>query len=224
METFPIPAPAFNGSSRVVAAGNAFEWLRQGWAIFVANPAQWLAMTLVFLVVFVGLNIVPFLGALVANLLMPVFSAGMLYAGRKVAEGDSLGINDLFAGFRQNTTPLLTVGVLYMAGLLVIAVLAAALGGMMLAMFLSLALSIPLLMAVWFAPALVFFNNMRPVEALKSSFSACLKNTLSFLVYGLVLMVLAFFAALPLGLGFLVLLPVIAGSVYVSYRDIFIAG
>ena len=39
----------------------------------------------------------------------------------------------------------------------------------------------------------------------------------------LIIVVLAFFAALPLFLGFLVLLPVISGSVYGSYRDIFVA-
>ncbi|MEO8409310.1 MAG: hypothetical protein ABI478_01970 [Propionivibrio sp.] len=36
MDNFPIPAPAFDGQSRTVAAGNAFEWLKQGWAMFVA--------------------------------------------------------------------------------------------------------------------------------------------------------------------------------------------
>ena len=36
MESFPIPAPAFNGNSRVVPPGNAFDWLRQGWALFAA--------------------------------------------------------------------------------------------------------------------------------------------------------------------------------------------
>ena len=36
METFPIQAPAFNGNSRAVPASNAFEWLKQGWALFIA--------------------------------------------------------------------------------------------------------------------------------------------------------------------------------------------
>ena len=64
---------------------------------------------------------------------------------------------------------------------------------------------------------------MAPVDALKASFNACLKNFLSLLVYGLIVMVLMFFAALPAFLGFLVLIPVLFGSVYVSYRDIFVA-
>ena len=96
-------------------------------------------------------------------------------------------------------------------------------GGLMLSLLLSLALSVPAVMAIWFAPALVFFNNMQPVEALKASFEACMKNVLAFLVYGLIVLVLAFFAALPVGLGFLVLIPVLAGSVYAAYRDVFVA-
>ena len=42
-------------------------------------------------------------------------------------------------------------------------------------------------------------------------------------VYAPLVMVLCFFATLPVGLGFLVLGPVLAGSVYASYRDIFLS-
>ena len=244
MEPFPIPAPAFNGNSRVVAAGNAFEWLKQGWALFVANPGLWIAMTIVLLVLLLGMNIVPLIGTLAAHLLTPLLGAGMLLACQKISNGEPLEIADLFIGFKQNTTNLLMLGALYMVALLVILVIAfllgggsvaggllmghpagvgLALGGMMLAVMLSLALSVPLFMAIWFAPALVFFNNMPPLDALKASFNACLKNILVFLVYGLIVLVLMFFAALPAGLGFLVLIPVLSGSVYASYRDIFLA-
>jgi len=96
-------------------------------------------------------------------------------------------------------------------------------GGLMLSVLVSLALSVPVFMAIWFAPALVFFNNMQPVAALKSSFDACMKNVLPFFVYGLIMTVLMFFAALPVFLGFLVLVPVIVGSVYAGYRDVFVA-
>jgi uncharacterized membrane protein len=244
MEQFPISAPGFNGDCRTVPAGNAFEWLKQGWAIFLANPGVWIAMTVIFFVIYLGLSIVPLVGPLAAHLLTPVLGAGLLLACAKVSNNETLEIPHLFAGFKQNTNNLIMLGVLYMAGMLAIFAIAAlpgaggiaggmmlgnsagvgmALGGMMLAFLVSLALSIPLVMALWFAPALVVFNNMQPVPALKASFDACMKNMMVFLVYGLITIVLCFFAALPLLLGFLVLVPVLAGSLYASYKDIFVA-
>jgi uncharacterized membrane protein len=244
MEPFPISAPEFNGDCRTVPAGNAFEWLKQGWAMFVVNPGIWIAMMVILIVIFVALSVVPLIGQLAAHLLTPVLGAGMLIACRKIAKEEAIEIPDLFAGFKRNTGELVMLGVLYMVGMLaifaVVAVLGGgslasglmmgraagygmALGGMLLAMLLALALSVPLFMAIWFAPALVVFNNMQPIPALKASFNACMKNMVPFLVYGLITMVLCFFAALPVGLGFLVLGPVLAGSVYASYRDIFVA-
>lgn len=248
MDSFPISAPAFNGKSRVVPAGNAFEWFKQGWAMFAANPGIWIALTVVLIVIIVALNIVPLIGPLAANLLTPLFTAGLLAACEKSANSQdgaqSVEIGDLFAGFKRNAGSLAMLGVLYMLGMLAIFLVVAmlgggsvaggmmmgrpagmgiAFGGIMLAMLLSLALSVPLFMAMWFAPALVYFNNMAPVDALKASFNACLKNLLVFLVFGVVAMILSFFAALPIGLGFLILIPVLAGALYVAYRDIFIA-
>ena len=244
MEHFPLAAPPYLGNSRAVGAGNAFDWLKQGWALFVVNPGVWIAITIVLLVLILGLNIVPLVGTLAAHLLTPLLGAGLLQACQKGADGQAPEIGDLFAGFKHNTGNLVMVGVLYMAAMLIVllvvvmlgggsvagglmmgrgAGLGLAFGGLMLAMLLSLVLSVPLLMALWFAPALVFFNNMMPLAALKASFNACLKNTLAFVVYGLIVLVLMFFAALPVGLGFLILVPVLSGSAYASYRDIFVA-
>ncbi len=244
MPPFPLAAPAFDGGSRVVAAGNGLDWLKQGWAIFVANPAQWLALTIVLLVVVFGLYIVPVVGPLASNLLTPLLGAGTLFASQKAMNGNRPEIGDLFVGFKQNRAPLLMLGVLYMAAVLLIVVIVVvlgggsiagglmmgrsagigiALGGLMLGLLLSVVLSVPLFMAIWFAPALVFFNNMAPVDALKASFNACVKNALPFVVYSVFMTVLFFFALLPVGLGFLVLIPVLCGSVYASYRDIFVA-
>ena len=77
-------------------------------------------------------------------------------------------------------------------------------------------------MATWFAPALVFLHDMQPIPAMKASFAAGVKNWLPMLVFGLILAVALFFATLPAGLGFLLLVPVFAGAVYASYRDIFL--
>lgn len=244
MEPFPLAAPPFDGASRVVDAGYAFDWLRQGWAIFLVNPGVWIALTIVLLVLVLGVCIVPLVGVLAAQLLTPALAAGLLLACQKAANGQMPEIGDLFAGFKRNTAALVMLGVLYVAAMLLISLLlvvlgggsvagglllgqsagvGVALGGLMLAVLLTLVLSVPVFMALYFAPALVLFNNMAPAAALKSSFTACLKNVLVFVVYGLIVMVLAFFATLPVMLGFLVLVPVLAGSLYASYRDIFVA-
>lgn len=247
MEPFPLTPASFSGQARVAPPDAAFAWLRQGWATFVANPGQWLAMAVLLIVIFLGLQIVPLIGTLAANLMMPVLGAGMLHAVRRLSDEGSFEIADLFAGFKRNTGPLVIVGALYMGGWLIIALIVMVLiggsvaggivfgaagqpamgagigfGGMFVAGILTLLLGAPLLMAVWFAPALVYFNDMQPVAALKASFDGCLRNWLVMAIFGLILLVLAFFAALPMGLGFLVLLPVIYGALYASYQDIYL--
>jgi uncharacterized membrane protein len=57
---------------------------------------------------------------------------------------------------------------------------------------------------------------------MKQSFSGCLKNIVPFLLYGAILLVLSVLASLPLLLGWLVLGPVLAASLYTGYRDIYI--
>ena len=240
---FPVPPPAFDGASRVVDPGACFEWLRMGWAGFIANPGVWIASAVLAMILFFGLSIVPIAGQLAANLLVPIIGAGFVHMARRQGREEDIEIEDLFVGFRHNAGGLVMVGVFYMLSILAMAFivmvvagggviggmmmgsrpggLGFALGGLLLALLLVTALLVPVMMAFWFAPALVFFHNMQPLDSLKASFYACAKNWLPFLVYGVILVVLFFFAALPLGLGFLVLIPVLAGAQYASYRDVF---
>jgi uncharacterized membrane protein len=80
---------------------------------------------------------------------------------------------------------------------------------------------LPVFMAMWFAPPLVVFHQQGAVEAMKNSFFACLKNIVPFLLYSVILFVAAIVASIPFGLGWLVLGPVIAASLYTGYRDLF---
>jgi uncharacterized membrane protein len=76
-------------------------------------------------------------------------------------------------------------------------------------------------MALWFAPALVVFRGTAPVDALRVSFSASLKNIVPFVVYGVIYIVASILASIPFGLGWLVLAPLVTISVYSSYEDVF---
>jgi uncharacterized membrane protein len=91
-----------------------------------------------------------------------------------------------------------------------------------LAMLIMMALLLPAVMAVWLAAPLVVFHEHGAIEAMKGSFSGCLKNVLPFLLYGVVMFLLMILASLPLALGWLVLGPVFAASIYTSYRDIYL--
>jgi uncharacterized membrane protein len=229
-------------AGRSVEMGQGLEWLKDGWQLFLKNPGVWIAMAIIAFVIFVALNLIPVVGHLGANLLGPVIGAGMLIGARALAQGEELKVEHLFAGFKQNTGNLIVLGVLWMVGMIVLMAIVfvigggaaitggmmghapgvgMAVGGLFLALLVGLALSVPLAMAMWFAPALVVFRNTAPVEALKTSFNACLKNLGPFLIYGVLLLVASVVAAIPLGLGFILLLPVAAGSVYASYVDIF---
>jgi len=240
---FPLAPAPFKGESREVDAGACFDWLQQGWAMFLVNPGIWIGSTVLLLVILMAISIVPFFGQVAAHLLVPLFGAGMVQICRHMTDEQQPEIADLFAGFKHNAGQLIMVGVIFAAGVFGLALIAfllvtggifggvvtgkvagfgIALGGVMLAGLLVALLSVPIIMATWFAPALVFFHDMKPAAAMRASFDAGAKNWLPMVIFGIFLVVALFFAMLPLGLGLLLLLPVFSGAVYASYRDIFV--
>ncbi len=232
----------FRAEARAVGAGRGWDWLVEAYALFRRQPGMWILMVVILGVLFVVISMIPVLGSLASALLFPIFGAGLMLGCRALDQGGTLEIAHLFAGFRQNTGNLVMVGVFNLVGWVVmaIAVIAVVGGGvfmgvmrggsvgagmsimsMLIAGLLVAALSVPLYMATWFAPALIVLHDAAPVDALKASFFACLRNWIAFTVYSVVLLVFGVIAAIPLGLGFLVLVPVLAASVYTAYRDIF---
>jgi hypothetical protein len=236
------PGSGFTLDGRTVDAGRAIEWLKAGWQLFLKNPGIWIAQTAIGGIILICLGVIPVLGHVATHFLLVVFVGGLMLGCKSLAEGGELRIDHLFAGFRQNTGNLVMVGVYYLVGIAVIIGIVFAIGGgsiltgaavgslagagmiaggVMLALLVGLALYMPLAMAVWFAPALVVLHNVPPMEAMRASFRVCLKNMGPFLLYGVVVLILFVLAAIPAGLGLLVLLPVLMGAQYVSYRDLY---
>jgi uncharacterized membrane protein len=94
--------------------------------------------------------------------------------------------------------------------------------GLLISILVAFLFIIPVMMMVWFAPALIVINKMPLFKAMAMSFKACLVNMLPFLIYSIVMGILFCIASIPLGLGFLVMIPVMYASIFTSYRDIFI--
>ncbi len=246
-ETFPNAASApqsgsFHTEGRTVGAGRGWDWIVEAYALFRRQPGMWILTVVVLGVLFVVISMIPVLGSLASALLLPIFGAGLMLGCRALDQGGELELAHLFAGFKERTGDLVMVGVFNLIGWTIMAVaMVAVIGGgvfmgmlrggllgaglsiasILFAALLVAGLSVPMYMATWFAPALIVLNGMAPVAALKASFFACLRNWIAFLVYSVALLVLGMLAAIPLFLGYLVLLPVLAVSVYISYLDIF---
>ncbi|PIE39575.1 MAG: hypothetical protein CSA53_00850 [Gammaproteobacteria bacterium] len=115
------------------------------------------------------------------------------------------------------------VAVMFFAGTM--GVLAIAGGSMMIipVVLACIAISAAMMMAFWFSPVLLVLHpEVDVVRAIKMSLAGCLDNILPMMVYGLLFILFAVLASIPLGLGWLVLIPMSVMSTYVAYRDIFL--
>lgn len=227
-----------------VAAGRGLSWFGEGFEIFKLAPWIWILNVVLFFVILALLNSIPVVSIL-SSLLGPVFVAGLILGCRDLDVGNELKISHVFAGFQNRVGPLIGLGAI---NLILTILLVGIVFGVMFAMgsvdldawetgpmtdqqLMSMILAVlvmtlfmmPLLMLFWFAPALiVLHDDVGILEAMKLSFLGCVKNVLPFLVYGLVGLILMILASIPFGLGWLVLGPVLFGTIYASYKDIFL--
>jgi hypothetical protein len=242
---------------RTVRAGHGWTWITQGYALFRKSPINWVALVIMLLAATKLLALVSILGVIVV-LLMPIFIVGLMEGCRALERGEPLQLGHLACGFRRNAAQLVTIGGISLVGNLGVMMLIISLGGdamsTMTAAFAKGApvtpspevqaasvvvarsllvgtlVSLPLLMALWYAPLLVYFHDLGPLSAMRSSLYACVKNASAMLVYGLLVfagMLLAMPFAMALrqyDLALWLLAPVVLPSVYASYKDIYLAG
>lgn len=236
---------------RTVGGDRGAAWWGEAWRLFTPAVGVWLIILIILVALYVGGSLVPVVGTLAMQVLSPVFYGGLMVGCRALDRGNPLTLAHLFSGFSQRTGPLVIVGLIYtglavlvtliVCGLMIAifgvtvfrmltgsldpsqtgvaldsVVIAALLGFLFL-----LLLLLPLIMAIWFAPALVMLGGLAPGAAMKASFTGCLRNVVPFLVYGLIGIVLAILASIPFGLGWFVLGPVTIATIYASYCDIF---
>lgn len=246
-------------------ARNGIVWLRRAYAMFRAAPLRWLLLLFSYylLIGLLELGPVQAVGQFVAPLLKPVFAVGFLAAAWSQERGIAPRFEHLFRGFRSNLLALVPLGAAFLVGI-TLALIATALvddgrlmalisgaekpteealasGPVQLAMLFGAVCAVPSLLALWFAPALVVFNDAGAVRALGTSLRAAIANwrpigvyCLAVIVLGLVLPILAISIARLFGdavaglVALFVVVPYLFTFVaalhisdYVSYRDVF---
>ena len=238
-------------------------WLLRAFAMFRAYRITWVALLLAYYFLTALVQLVPLVGPLAWVLLKPVFSVGFLAAAWTQERGGAPQLAHLFRGFQSNLWALMPLGVVFVIGVAA-AIFASSLvdegklvglltgseklteetlrdGKVESAMLFSAACALPVILSLWFAPALVVFNDAGSFAALTTSLRACLVNWRPVLVYGMYVFLFAVVVPSLLGLmmralpdwaanaaTFLVVVPYLLVfmatlhvSDYVSYRDIF---
>ena len=236
---------------RAVDTMQGWRWIVAGFRLFARSPLIWIVFFIIYMVLELALALfIPVIGAIGAAFLDPLLIAGFMAGCRALELGEEMELPHLFAAFSANWRQFTALGGVYLGGKMLIVIFAMVVGNVlfgplpeldfakldpadpalqsalahyMVIALLVLALLVPLLMAYWFAPALLLFDGLSAVPAMKLSFAACVRNIMPFTVYGVVGMALFVVGSIPLGLGLLAAIPVLfATSLYASYRDIFV--
>jgi uncharacterized membrane protein len=231
-----------------VDSARAVNWYGFGWRIFMANPGVWVAMMILIAVIMLVAQILPLVGPLALTLISPALAGGLMYSAKEAAEGRSIETMHLFRGLtdERKRAPLLVLGAVLLglsilAGIAAVIVIGSSVGigafsgatgethdavgavgaGMLLTFLIALIFSLAMFALQAFSIPLVMFNDVAPIEAIKSSVNASLRNVVPLIVFLVIYFALAIIAAIPFFVGFLALGPVSVAALYASFRDIF---
>lgn len=226
-------------------AGRGIAWLIQAWKLFKSQWLTWLLVFWAFTIVFAILGVIPIVNILITFLSFHTIGGFMLMAAEQ-ANGRDFGFETFLSAFTKHFLPLLLLCVVFFGMVLVtlmvfgfigfvgLSVMDAEINGIMAETFTAekglawlgfmllggMFVMLLLLMATWFAPALIVLHGVKVIDAMKMSFKGCAKNVLPFLVYGLGGVVVGVILILTLGLALIPLAPIMTLAYYTSYRDV----
>ncbi len=230
---------------RDLRAGRGFAWVAGGWRLFRGAPLVWMGLGAGWMIITLGLVLVPIVGGVAANLLQPVFFAGFALAARGQASGRAPEMGDLFAGFRRPLRPLVNLGAMLLVAEIAILVLLTTLGlpgvgdgdevatiadyverlrGKEWILAVGFVLTVAIKGALWFGPALLAFHDLSTAHAVRWSVFAALSNVGAMLAYGVAITLVFLAGAIPWGLGLALVIPLMLASTYAGYAEVFEEG
>lgn len=195
---------------QIVPASTGATWVKLGIATFFKQPLALGGLFFMSLAISQVLAIVPFIGMVMALIIMPATTLGMMLATIQATQGKFPMPSMLISAFRagpQRSKAMLKLGCMYAAGFMAVYAIVAMIDGgeianeiaktgavtpeiFQLPNFLStvsvgMGLYMVLSLLFWHAPALVHLHNVPPSKALFFSLVACLRNWAAYMVYGL---------------------------------------
>ncbi len=249
----------------IVPARTGMTWVKLGIKTFLQQPLALSGLFFMFMAVLSLATLVPFVGAALALALLPAATLGLMAATQEATKGKFPMPSILISAFRagqQRMQAMMVLGALYALGFLALMGVSALFDGgqfarlylvggkiteelvrqsdFQAAMWVAMALYLPLSLLFWHAPALVHWHGVTPVKSLFFSFMACYKNFGALTVFGLAWTGVFVFAALTVSLiagvlgnptlaavamfpMALVIVAMFFTSIYFTFRDSFVA-
>ncbi|WHZ12384.1 MAG: hypothetical protein OJF60_002825 [Burkholderiaceae bacterium] len=195
----------------IVPARAGFVWFRLGVRTFFRQPLALAGLFFMYMAVMSVATLIPFVGGALALGLLPAATLGLMAATREASSGRFPMPTILITAFRadrQRLRAMVVLGVLYAVGFFLVMGVSTLFDGgqfarlyllgektssdvilsqsFQVAMWVAMALYLPLSLLFWHAPALVHWYGVPPVKSLFFSIVACLRNFWAFTVYGLI--------------------------------------
>lgn len=204
----------------LVPARAGTTWVKLGMRTFFKQPLALAGLFFMFMAVMTMASLVPYLGTLLAMVLLPAATLGLMAATREAADGRfplPIVLLTAFRAGRQQTRAMLVLGGLYALGFLGVLGLSWLVDGggfarvylgaaptrelmqepdFQAAMWVFIGLHLPLSLLFWHAPALVHWHGLPPLKSLFFSLVACLRNFRAFAMFGLTWLVVLVLAVL----------------------------
>jgi hypothetical protein len=213
--------------ARIATTAEGWAWVLHGFSLFKPYPAFWLLLLVFYSLLLILVSAIPGVGVALASILIPGLSAGFMIACQAAHKSLPPLPSHLFQPFRQpameGRKAQLILGLVYLACLVVLLGVAKLAGDdvifklvpqgevagnptlrpleLRVGGLVAMVLYTPVMMAFWFAPALSFWQGMKPGKALFFSFFAVWRNGKAFIAYGMGWLV--FLMVIPMVLGML---------------------
>lgn len=185
-------------------------WVREGMRLFLRQPLALSGLFFMFMAILSLASLVPLIGPVLALVLLPMATLGLMAASREAEQGRFPMPSIMFTGLRAGPPQrraLLILGGLYAVGFAIVIALSSLVDGgefarlylfggkideevvsdpeFQAATWTAALLYAPLSLIFWHAPALVYWHQITPLKSLFFSATACWKNMGAFIVYAL---------------------------------------
>ena len=218
------------------------KYISEGWSYFKDNAGLMIVFTILYSVISIVINFIPFLSIILSVIISTPLAVGVAYACHLADKGHSPELGHFFKGFDHIGTLIVNQLLLFVIYLVLLLPLIAVLGFSLIPLLLEgglensilqmftagntfiIVLTVFLMICasvfLRYAPYFIIFCGQNATTAIKNSFAVTIKNPLMHILLLIVYMFIFLGGLLCLFIGLLAALPFVQAADYASFKNI----